>query len=201
MEDHFAAWRAALEPHSLALKPEDYFPLEGTPLRDLAARYLGPTADRHAVDALISRKEAYYLTHHSLKLYPGVEALLVALRKRGVALGIVTAGLRDRIERSVPARFLARFDTVVTGDHPPRGKPFPDPYLAGAKALNVAANECLAVENAPLGVESAKSAGMYCVAVCSTVAAGHLSRADETVPSFSDLPSSRALAGLLGRDE
>lgn len=194
------AWRAALESHSVALKPEDYYPLEGTPLRDLAARFLGPRADPQSVNALIDRKEKYYLTHHRLELYPGVEALLAALRRRGMALGIVTAGLRDRIERSVPAAFLARFDTVVTGDQTPRGKPHPDPYLAGAKALNVATDECLAVENAPLGIEAAKSAGMYCVAVCSTVAADRLSRADEVVPSIGELASSRALAELLGRD-
>ena len=46
-----------------------------------------------------------------------------------------------------------------------RGKPAPDVYLAAARRLDVAAASCLALEDSPAGIASARSAGMRCVAV------------------------------------
>ena len=49
------------------------------------------------------------------------------------------------------------------------GRPSLEPYLKAAKILKVANESCLVIENAPLGIESAKKAGMTCIAVSSTL--------------------------------
>ncbi|GAI93777.1 unnamed protein product, partial [marine sediment metagenome] len=101
--------------------------------------------------------------------------------------GIVTAGLSERVHNSVPLKFLSKFDVVITGDKTIRGKPFSDPYLKGAEELGLKPEECIVVENAPLGIQAAKSAGAYCIAICSTLDRSYLEEADEIVEKFEDL--------------
>ena len=91
------------------------------------------------------------------------------------------------MRNTVPKNFLKKFDTVVSGDRTFRGKPFPDPYLKGLSDLNLKREECIAVENAPVGIKSAKNANLYCIAVCSTLDKSYLKEADEIVEEFKDL--------------
>ena len=60
-------------------------------------------------------------------------------------------------------------------------KPSPEPYLKAAEKLVIIPRECLVVENAPLGIESAKNAGMTCIAVASTLEKQYLEGADKIV--------------------
>jgi beta-phosphoglucomutase-like phosphatase (HAD superfamily) len=48
---------------------------------------------------------------------------------------------------------------VITGDSVDRGKPHPEPYLAAARALDVLASDCLAIEDSDIGATSAAAAG------------------------------------------
>ena len=188
MEDNLEAWRAVTQTYGLELKPDDYFPLEGLPMQEIAARFFRmnnlPAPD---VGELVNLKDEWYLKNHRFSFYPGVEELIDVLAQGKVRMGIVTAGLLDRLEKSVPGAFLRKFTAVVTGNMTPRGKPHPDPYLKGADELGVDSQECIVVENAPLGIQAAKNARSYCVAVCSTLDRRYLSEADEVVDRFEDL--------------
>jgi len=57
---------------------------------------------------------------------------------------------------------------VITSNDVARGKPHPDPYLAGARACSVDPHACLVVEDAPSGVRSGHAAGAKVVAVCTS---------------------------------
>ncbi|KLO20008.1 HAD-like protein [Schizopora paradoxa] len=57
---------------------------------------------------------------------------------------------------------------IITSNDVARGKPHPDPYLAGARACNVDPHACLVVEDAPSGVRSGHAAGSKVVAVCTS---------------------------------
>lgn len=61
--------------------------------------------------------------------------------------------------------FYHYFSVIVSRDDVKRGKPFPDIYLAAVKKLKLNPKECLAIEDTQYGVESAKSAGLFCFAV------------------------------------
>jgi len=54
----------------------------------------------------------------------------------------------------------------------------PEPYLKAVEMLKVAKQECIVIENAPMGVESAKRAGLYCIAIPTYVDPGMLKNAD-----------------------
>ena len=77
---------------------------------------------------------------------------------------------------------------LITRQKSPRGKPSHDPYARGMKNLNVPPANCIVVENAPLGIASAKSAGAgYLIGVTTTLPAEFLIGADDIMPSFADL--------------
>jgi sugar-phosphatase len=72
---------------------------------------------------------------------------------------------------------LAPPAVVITADLTPRGKPYPDPYLAGAAALGVSPEDCLVIEDAPAGIRAGLAAGATVWAVTTTHAASELSAA------------------------
>ena len=93
--------------------------------------------------------------------------------------------------------FLERFQAIVTGEDTTVGKPSPEPYLRGAEKLGVRPEACIVVENAPIGIESAKRAGAYCIALCTTVSREALRQADEIVDSFEALREVPLITQLL----
>ena len=68
-----------------------------------------------------------------------------------------------------------------------KGKPHPEPYLKAAEALSLKPAQCLVVENAPFGIESAKRAGMFCVAVATSLPKEYLKGADTVVDELSQI--------------
>ena len=199
LEDHFKAWKRAAFDFNISIEPEDYFPLEGTSVNELAKIYCrkGRIDENKYYKEMVEKKEAYYLTNLDFKFYPGVEEFIKLLYSKNVPIAIVTAGLYDRIAKSVPENFLKKFSAVITSDRVSRGKPFPDPYLEAAKSLNLPCDECIVVENAPLGIQAAKVAGAYCIGVCSTVDKKLLSGADEIIQQFNDLKELNTIKTLL----
>ena len=202
MEDNFEAWRLALQEYGIALKPEDYYPLEGLNVYELPDRLFGKYHQKPpSSKAVAEKKEAYYLKNHRFSFYPGAEELIELFRSRKIPIAIVTTGLKTRLDHSVPRGFLEKFNCVVTGEDTSDGKPSPAPYLKGAERLGVPPQDCIVVENAPLGIESAKRAGTYCIGVCNTVGREHLKEADEIVESLQDLPRLTKVKELLGHSK
>ena len=198
MEGHYSAWRAALGEHGISIAANDYYPLEGMGLHEVARVFTkGLRWTEATIDELVRKKKKYFVDRQSIIFYPGVESLISELKDRKVPMAIVTAGHLDQLRSSVPAHFLNNFDALITGDMFSRGKPDPEPYLLGVGRLGMSPNECVAVENAPLGVQSARGANIYCIAICSTVSRSDLSEADEILDQFVDLRSSVKIRQIL----
>ena len=191
MEGHYLAWKSALGEHGIPIEAKDYYPLEGLDLHEVARRFAkGPAWTDESIDGLVQKKKEYYVNRQSIFFYPGVEDLISELKDRNVPMAIVTAGHLDQLRATTPESFLKQFDALMTGDQFSRGKPDPEPYLKGAEALGLQPAECIAVENAPVGVQSAKRANIYCIAICSTVGRDILVEADEVLERFEDLRDS-----------
>jgi HAD superfamily hydrolase (TIGR01509 family) len=96
----------------------------------------------------------------------GVTALIQRGRELAMHLGVASSSRQLWIDATLRSLGLAdAFDAVVSGDDVERGKPDPQIYLLAAQRLGVAPERCLAIEDAPKGVESARLAGMAVLGV------------------------------------
>jgi len=146
----------------------------------------GVTAD---LGAAVARKRRRYfeLAAGKLRPFPGVLTLLDRIRDRGYRIGLASSGDRDKVAFSMRALDLdGRFAIVVTGDDIGRSKPDPEIYLTAVGRLGVEPAACLAIEDAPNGVRSAKRAGLGCLAVTNSVSREELGEADLVVASLAD---------------
>jgi len=117
-----------------------------------------------------------------LRVLPGAKELLEQLPPASYT--IVTSGTRRLATKRLQVAGLPVPSKMITADDVVKGKPDPEPYLAGAAALGAAAGECVVFEDAPSGIRSAKSAGARVVAISTTFANEKLAPADLVVPSL-----------------
>jgi HAD superfamily hydrolase (TIGR01509 family) len=152
---------------------------------DYFSRY-GVTAD---VNIAIAHKHAryYHLAAGHLQPFPGVMLLLKRLHDHGYRLALASSGDRVKVAFGMQALGLnGTFEAIVSGDDVTNSKPDPEIYLTAAQRIGVSAAECMAIEDAPAGIEAAKRAGMCCMAVTNSVAREQLQKADLIVDSLAD---------------
>lgn len=142
----------------------------GRPARE-SARYLVDTLALPITpeDYLREREVLFATLMPTAQPMPGARELAAALRARGIPMAVATSSARPVFELKTTHHraWFSEFDVVVLGDDPrvARGKPAPDIYLLAARELGVAPRQCVAVEDAPAGVDAACAAGMQVVAV------------------------------------
>jgi HAD superfamily hydrolase (TIGR01509 family) len=97
---------------------------------------------------------------------PGSAEAIATARRLGCRLALASSSSMQLI-RAVLNRFgwTEVFEILCSAEHEARGKPAPDVYVAALRALGVAPQEALAIEDSINGVRSAKSAGLRCIAV------------------------------------
>ena len=102
-------------------------------------------------------------------------------------MAIVTACAQKTMQKSLDEEYRNLFDLIQTGDDVPRAKPNSDPNDLARRKLGLKPEECVVVENAPLGIESAKAAGIYCIAVETTLPRRYLEGADWYISEIREL--------------
>jgi HAD superfamily hydrolase (TIGR01509 family) len=158
--------------------------------------------DTHWFDRLCQRAEdppdferfqdltrQYFRQHVPGEPMPGVSALLGALVSAGVPRAIASGAPSGWVLHGLEQVGLSTsFDTIVTSDQVPNGKPAPDVYLEAARRMGVSAARCVAIEDSGPGLASARAAGMRTVVIPHTLTRLHdLSGADIRVTSAAEL--------------
>ena len=188
LEDSCRAWARACTEAGIIFDPEEFYVSEGMKSMEYAGRLLARhDRDPKTAESLVARKDELYRESNQFSFYVGIEGLVRQLRDDGVKVAVVSGGSRARLLSGKSGELLKRVDVVVTGDELVQGKPAPEGYRKAAEALRVSPEECLVIENAPLGIQAAKSAGMACVGVCSTLSHNHLRCADRIVANHAEL--------------
>lgn len=121
---------------------------------------------------------------------PGVYSALATVRAAGLPIAIASSSSIRLIQAVVQRLKIGQYiDVASSGDAEPEGKPHPGVYLTTARKLGVAPETCLALEDSPNGVLSAKAAGMTCIAIPDPHLAGdpRMSIADLHLDSLEDL--------------
>ena len=187
MENHYKAWKKAFLEYNINIKENQYYQLEGSKLIEIAKLILLENKQSiNLAESIVQKKEFYYNSNIKIHFYKDVIKIINYLQTI-YFLGIVTATKRKTFEKTIPKNFKKNFKVIITGDDTEYGKPSPEPYLLAAKKLNKKISNCIVIENAPLGIISAKKAGMFCIAISSTVVKSHLTKADIIIDKFNDI--------------
>jgi beta-phosphoglucomutase len=187
---HYLAWKHMFEKLGGTVSEHTVLLHEGRSSREILPILMqeaGVSIPEDQQAAFIEEKRAYYRSIVHVEQYPGAFEVIDALKGRGYKVALVTACALKNMQHSLDSSRQAHFDFIITGDEVPRAKPFPDPYLTAALQIGVAPGDCLVVENAPLGIEAAKNAGMYCVAIETTLGREYLTQADCILPHIAGL--------------
>ena len=190
---HYLAWKhmfgkyggSPVNEHSVLL----YEGMASREILPILMKETGVAIPEAEQSAFIEEKRAYFRSIVQVTSYPGAFETIDELRKRGFKLALVTACATKNMQHALNREQQAHFDFLITGDEVPRAKPFPDPYLTAASQLGLRPEECVVVENAPLGIESARNAGMCCVAIETTLGKEYLTSADHVLQKMTDLLS------------
>lgn len=135
----------------------------------------------------IEEKRKYYRSIVEIKFYPDAIETVKRIRDIGIKCALVTACAKKNMEKALSSKQRSLFNIIVTGDDIPRAKPNPDPYEIAQTRLGFKKVECLVVENAPLGIQSAKAAGIQCAVIATTLPMEYLKGADFYLKKLSDI--------------
>jgi cytidine deaminase len=157
-----------LKQYGINAKPEDFIPFIGAG----DDKYITGVAEKYGIkyDPELKKKlyENYFkILPQKIKLFPGVKELISTIKKIHKKVAIATAADLVKLKANLDCSGLSidLFDCIITGDDILKKKPDPEIYLITAQKLKIAPDKCCVIEDALNGIESAKSAGMKCVAV------------------------------------
>jgi sugar-phosphatase len=167
----------------VGLDPEDLLPKVHGRRAIETIRAARPELDAEAELATLIADET--TDNDDTEEIPGARALVSALPAE--AWAIVTSGLREVATARLLAAGIPIPRIMITAESIERGKPDPECYLKGAAALGVDPQDCVVVEDAPIGATAARAAGMRLVALTTTHRADQLEPADLVVPDLTHL--------------
>jgi HAD superfamily hydrolase (TIGR01509 family) len=156
-------------------------------------------------ETLLARKNKYHdsiFTPERIRPIAGIPELFRALRAGGWKIAVASSSLESLIGPWLEWMGLRhQLDALVTGADVVNSKPHPEPYLLAASRLGLAPAQCVAVEDSPHGIASAKAAGCRCIGFRNRSGPPQdVSGADVVVEDIRDILRLGLLEGLGGGD-
>ncbi|HRE21096.1 MAG TPA: HAD family phosphatase [Rhabdaerophilum sp.] len=193
MRFHDDAWEAWHAKYALPFDRPNFFGRTAGRTNPEIIGELFPDLSHDEIVARGMEKEALYveLYRPHVRAVSGLTELMARAEAADVPMAVGTAAPNDNIAVVLDTLTLReRFRTIVSPSQGFRGKPHPDMFLAAAERMGVAPAECVVFEDAPLGIEAARRAGMRAVAMLTMLTASDFAPFDNViaaVPNFADL--------------
>ncbi len=171
MPHHAEAWEELMRKYDLVFTAYDTYLQEGrtgeSVITECYLNKYGVKPAKEYIDTLYAEKTQLFEKKGAVKAIEGVTEVLQYLHAQGKEIWIVTGSgqesLFDRLNTFFPNIFAR--ERMITAFDVSKGKPDPEPYLKAWEKSGYKKEECCVVENAPLGVRSAKAAGLTAIAV------------------------------------
>ena len=189
----FRVWQRIYRDHGQELPLDRWLTIIGTasgpfdPVIDLVEK----TGTKLVEADLKALEVLYYQEATALQqLLPGVLDYLVAARQLGLKTAVASSSTRKWVMDHLNRFGIGgHFDAIVCREDVKRTKPDPDLYLTALHRLDVSPPEAIAFEDSSNGVQAAKAAGLFCVAVPNPLTADlDLSEADLRLLSLDAMP-------------
>jgi beta-phosphoglucomutase len=192
MPYHAEAWKRALAIKNIFIDENDIYEIEGLNHKDVIKIFYdcaGIKPSEKDFQELNSLKIDIYKQIENVSPFEGMKDLLKLLKRRKKLLGIVSGSDKDTVLGIVNKFFPGIFDVIVDGDDVEKGKPSPAPYLMAIYKLNISKDLCIAIENSPIGILSAKKAGIKCIGIPTYLNIEKMKDADVIVEDHNELIS------------
>ncbi len=121
-----------------------------------------------SIETLIKKMNKYYLdiAKNNTVIFPEMHKFLDLLKANNYPIALASGSSSEIIDEILLITGLRNFfDVILSSESVKRGKPAPDVFLETAKLLQIPPENCLVLEDSNHGVEAAKSASMYCMAI------------------------------------
>ncbi len=168
---YFVAMKDVLSPLGYEVTDVHQRAIMGHSIQDTWAYLREAFSLEGPLDALVQAydDELVRLLGQMRETLPGVRELIEALRERGVPIAVASSSLPGWIEALLGGIELdTAFDALVSATFVAHPKPAPDVYIEAARRLGKAPERCIAIEDSPPGLKSARDAGMLTVQVRSS---------------------------------
>ncbi len=178
MPSHARSWAIFAQRHGVTMDlPELMRRTTGRTGTECMGELFGRSMSHDEAMPLVKEKEQIYreLFAPIFAQVHGFKAFEAAARALGLKIAVGTAGDIHNVAFALGHLKLPHApDAVIRGDMGLPGKPEPAIFLEAARAVSVLANQSIVFEDAPLGIEAARRAGMRAVAICSSHSAQEL---------------------------
>jgi mannitol-1-/sugar-/sorbitol-6-phosphatase len=174
-------WRRWAEEHSI--DPQKVVEIAHGVRSIEIIRKMAPHLDPQAEVARLEKCEAD--DQEGVAVMPGAANLLKAIPEGRWC--VVTSGTRYLATARLKLANLPTPKVLISADDVSKGKPDPEPYLTGAKLLDVNPAQCLVIEDAPAGIRAAHAGAMKAVGITSTYPASELLEADAVVQKLAQI--------------
>lgn len=171
MPYHAESWAWAMTKHGLPYTPEECYRNEGRTstgvIQEHYQRMYGKDATPQLIEDIYADKSSYFnqMTGGFPGIIPHVDEVLRFLHDHGVQCWVVTGSGQKNLINALNETFDNVFTGIISSFDCKYGKPNPEPYLKAWERCGFKKEECMVVENAPLGVRAAKAAGLFTCAV------------------------------------
>ncbi len=171
MPNHAEAWHRMVSELGLPSDPYNYFLWEGrigkSVINELFSTHYGHPATDEEVERHYRRKVELFRTLPTPSPMPGAATMLTELEQMGINRVLVTGSgqscLIGRLDTDFPGAFAESMR--ITAHNVNHGKPHPEPFIKAMQLARVSPSQALAIDNAPLGVESGHRAGAFTIGV------------------------------------
>ncbi|MDW7731199.1 MAG: HAD family phosphatase [Methanolobus sp.] len=188
MHLHARAWKKAFGEAGIEFDEKDIYGMEGANdkgIVEMIMKNLDTVVNEDIFTSVPLRKHELF-NIDDVRMFDGIGNCLAGL-KNDYLLAVVSGSDRNAVENMMGRFFPDIFDVMVSGSDVICGKPDPYPYNKAVEQLGVSKENCIVVENAPLGVEAAKSAGLFCIGLPTYVDSTQLECADLVLKDHAEL--------------
>jgi beta-phosphoglucomutase len=171
MGNHSIAWNKAFGYMGWDFPLEQVYLNEGrtgsSTIQLLYQERLGRQASDEEISLIYRKKTEFFDQMPKPKPMEGISKLMERVKAAGIEIWVVTGSGQDLLLDDLCADFfgLIQKGRIISGKDVINCKPHPEPYLTALARSGFDTGQVVVIENAPLGVEAAKAAGIFTIAV------------------------------------
>lgn len=170
-DHHFHSWQLWAKELNLEINQDFFVQTFGMRNNEIIQSFFPDKLTIEKITQLAERKEELFrqLAKNKISLFPGIEEMFLYLQQTQFPRIIASSTPRSNMEFFWEELNLKKyFNSYICGDDVRNGKPHPDPFLKAAEKLQQDPKHCVVFEDSFAGIEAAKKAQAYCVAIATT---------------------------------